>query len=147
MEGARFDGEQVHFLVFELDGQFYGIDVNQVEAIVEGQPGGERWSYEGQEVPLQYLARWIGLDRPAKPPSRVLISSGDVGLRAFLVDSPITIASLPVDDIFPIPTLIRQVVKSTPLWGVGRSARGLLLLVDLTSSPYEENTAGAEICS
>jgi chemotaxis signal transduction protein len=147
MEGTRSGGEQVHFLVFELEGQFYGVDVSQVEAIVEGQPGGERWSYEGQEIPLQYLAQWIGLDQPAMPTSRVLVSSGGVGLRAFLVDSPITIASLPIDDIFPIPTLIRQVVKSTPLWGVGRSARGLLLLVDLTSGPYKENAASAEIGS
>jgi chemotaxis signal transduction protein len=54
-------------------------------------------------------------------------------LRGFLVDLPKTIVTLSVEDIFPIPPLIRRVLGVSPLWGVGRLPHGLLLLVDLAA--------------
>jgi chemotaxis signal transduction protein len=159
------DRDAVHLLVFELDGQFYGVDVDQVEAIVAGERTDGFCSYEGQDVPVHDLARWIGLDRPDPSPrpsvvssprpsvvpspqpsavetgetgkrlsmavSRVLLSRSSGTLQGFAVDTPKNIVTLGVADLFPIPNLIQRVLGPTPLWGVGRSPGGLLLLVDL----------------
>jgi purine-binding chemotaxis protein CheW len=146
MARVHADQEQVHFLVFELGGQRYGVNVDQVEAVVEGEARQGRgceglWSYEGQDVPVQCFAMWIGLrstaseavDEPAQAASRILVGWSGDALRGFLVDLPRTIVTLPVDDIFPIPPLIRRVLGPSPLWGVGRLPRGLLLLVDLAA--------------
>jgi chemotaxis signal transduction protein len=155
--------DTIHVLVFELDGQLYGIDVDQVEAIMEGEgwdglptpegvsyvpsgAEGRTCSYEGQEVPIRYLASWIGLGQPdptqslgtGKQPStiapRVLLSRSSGVLQGFLVDTPKDIIALAVVDIFPIPNLIQQLSGPTPLWAVGRSPGGLLLLVDLAAN-------------
>jgi chemotaxis signal transduction protein len=141
MTQVRTDQEQVHFLVFELDGQHYGVNVDQVEAVVEGECCEDSWSYEGQDVPVQCFATWIGLrstaseavDEPDRSASRILIGWSGDAMRGFLVDLPRTIVSLAVDDIFPIPPLIQRVLGPSPLWGVGRLPRGLLLLVDLAA--------------
>jgi chemotaxis signal transduction protein len=151
------DRDAVHLLVFELDGQFYGVDVDQVEAIVAGECTDGICSYEGEDVPVRDLARWIGLDRPDPSPrpsvvsspqpsavetgetgkrpsvavSRVLLSRSSGTLQGFLADTPRNIVTLGVADLFPIPNLIQRVLGPTPLWGVGRSPGGLLLLVDL----------------
>jgi chemotaxis signal transduction protein len=163
------DRDTVHVLIFELEGQLYGIDVEQVEAIVEGEgeaglpvptlsggregsgAEGRTCSYEGQDVPVRSLASWIRLGqpdlsqsfrtgkRPSTVASRVLLSRSSGTLQGFLVDTPKDIVALSVVDIFPIPDLIQRVLGPTPLWGVGRSPGGLLLLVDLaaTSPPVE----------
>jgi chemotaxis signal transduction protein len=143
------DRDTVHLLVFELDGQFYGVDVDQVEAIVAGECSDGICSYEGEDVPVHDLARWIGLDqpnpssqplavetgetgkRPSVAVSRVLLSRSSGTLQGFVADTPKNIVTLGVADIFPIPNLIQRVLEPTPLWGVGRSPGGLLLLVDL----------------
>jgi len=150
------DKDTVHLLVFELGGQFYGVDVDQVEAIVAGECTDGFFSYEGEDVPVHDLARWIGLDRPDPLPSisspvlpspqpsavetgerpsvavsRVLLSRSSGTLQGFVADTPKNIVTLGVADIFPIPNLIQRVLGPTPLWGVGRSPGGLLLLVDL----------------
>lgn len=130
-QDARDRTQILHFVVFELGGQPYGIDVEQVEAIVEGECCEGLWSYEGQEIPVHCLTARVGLEQPPEPPSHVLVSWGDEGMQGFLVDAPRNIVPLPVDDIFSLPDLIRQVMGVTPLWGVGRSADGLFLLVDL----------------
>jgi chemotaxis signal transduction protein len=125
---------QLHFLVFELDGQFYGIDVEQIEAIVEGECCDGLWFYEGQQVPTRCLALWIGLEQPDEPPTRVLLTRSGEKLQGFLVDTPKDIVTLSVEQIFPIPILIQKALRSSPLWGVGRWRDRLFLLVDLTAS-------------
>jgi chemotaxis signal transduction protein len=129
-------GTQIHLLIFELNGQRYGVDVEQVLAVAEGERAEGQWWYDGEQVPLQSLARWVGLDRAAGSdvvsPLRVLLSRSSGELRGFVVDTPQDIVTLPVEQIFPVPAFIRQVLGSSPLWGVGRLAAGLLLLVDLT---------------
>lgn len=138
MQTAQNSQERtVHFLVFELDGQFYGVNVDQTEGIVEGQCCEGMWSYEGQEVPVHCLARWVGLEQPAEAPTRVLLTRSSGALQGFLVDTPQDIVALALEDIFALPILIRQALGPTPLWGVGRMAEGLLLLVDLA---YGEET-------
>jgi chemotaxis signal transduction protein len=128
--------EQIHVLIFELDGQLYGVDVSQVDALVEGPSSQEQeetgaWAYQGQEVPLRCLASWIGLESPEVSPSRVLLSRDQGSLQGFLVDIPKDMVSLRLDDVYPVPVLIRRVLGPSALWGVGRSAGGLVLLVDL----------------
>ncbi len=134
MVAIPLDKSQIHLLLFELDGQLYGVDVDQVEALVEGECCDGLWSYEGQDVPTQCLALWVGLEQPEKAPTRMLLTQSGGELRGFLVDTPRDIATLSVEDIFPIPNLIQRVLGHTPLWGVGRTARGLLLLVDLAAA-------------
>lgn len=127
-----FDVDQVYFLIFELSGQLYGVGVEQVEAIIEGEGSDGLCSYEGQEIPLQDLAVWVGLGLPkGGGASRVLVSRSGGGLRGFVVNTPKDVVALPLEDIFPIPPLIRQVLGPSPLWGVGRWPAGLILLVDL----------------
>jgi chemotaxis signal transduction protein len=137
MRAGRADGEQVHVLVFVLGRQRYGVDVEQLVAVVEGEPCNGSWCYEGQEVPVQSLACWIGLDQAGEPPSRVLVSRSGGALHGFLVDTPEDIVTLPVDQIFPVPALIQQVLGPSPLWGIGRFPGGLLLLVDLVRAEIE----------
>ena len=132
METARDELALMHFLVFELDGQAYGVNVDQVGALTEGNGRGGPWRYGGQDIPVQSLAGWLGLDAPEPPPSRVLVSQRDGALRGFLVDTPRDIVTLPMDEIFALPVLIQRVLGSTPLWGVGRRPDGLLPLVDLS---------------
>jgi chemotaxis signal transduction protein len=125
--------KNVHFVVFELGGQLYGVDVAEVEAIVEGHAEDGSWFYEGQDVPVQSFARWLHLESPGEGPARVLLSRSGGTLRGFQVETPRDILALPLEDIFPMPVLIRRALGSSPLWGVGRSSRGLLLLVDLAA--------------
>jgi len=124
----------VHFVVFEMGGQLYGVDVAQVEAIVEGHGEDGSWFYEGQDVPLQSFARWLHLEPPGEGTARVLLSRIGGRLHGFQVETPRDILALPLEDIFPLPVLIRRALGSSPLWGVGRSSRGLLLLVDLATA-------------
>jgi len=125
----------VSFLVFELDGQFYGVNVDQVEEIVTEERCDELSAHQEQDVPTCGLARWVGLDQPEAVTSRVLLSRGSGELEGFLVDTPKNIVTLSLEDISPMPCLIRQVLGPSPLWGVGRMSRGLLLLVDLHRRP------------
>ncbi len=121
----------LHFLVFEVQGQPFGVNVDDVEVLVEGGDGEGTWQYEGQDIPVQNFSAWIGLGPPSSAPSRVFVSRCGGALRGFLVDTPRDIVALPVDEIFAMPDLIRRVLGATPIWGVGRHAGGLLLLVDL----------------
>jgi chemotaxis signal transduction protein len=142
--------EGVHLLVFELAGQSYGVDVDQVEIVVESELCEQQsdkdqaaypalWHYGGEEAVVEPLARWVGLDLTGEAPSRVLFSRSAGTLRGFLVDTPKDIVTLPVDQVFPMPDLIRRVLgpssRPSPLWGVGRSSQALLLLVDLSARP------------
>ncbi len=131
MSTGTLDQGQFHFVVFELGGQFYGVDVEQIEAIVEGECCDGLWSYEGQKVPTRCLALWIGLEQPDKPPTRVLLTRSGEQLQGFMVDTPRDIATLSVEKIFPIPILIQKVLGASPLWGVGQWRDRLFLLLDL----------------
>jgi chemotaxis signal transduction protein len=135
--------EQVHLLVFDLGGQGYGVDVDQVEAVVEASACEASapdqgsypapWCYQGEDLLVEPLAYRVGLDQLGEAPSRVLLTRIGGALRGFLVDTPKDIVTLPIDQIFPVPDLIRRVLGRSPLWGIGRSAKGLLLLVDLAA--------------
>lgn len=125
--------QDIHLLVFEVGGQPYGVDVDQVEALVEGQASSGLWSYEGEDIPVQDLALWVGLDVSREgEASRILLSRSGGALRGFQVDTPKDVIGLAVECIFPIPLLIRRVLGHSPLWGVAQRPEGLILLVDLT---------------
>lgn len=132
METERDGGNRMHFVVFELDGRPYGVNVDQVEALTEGQGCEGMWCYDDQDIPVQSLARWIGLDPPEPLPSRLLVSRSGGALHGFLVDTPRDIVTLAVEDIFALPILAQRVLGATSLWGVGRHPHGLLPLVDLS---------------
>jgi chemotaxis signal transduction protein len=132
VETERDSGNLMHFVVFELDGQPFGVPVDQVEALTEGEGCEGMWCYDDQDIPVQSLARWIGLDPPEPLPSRVLVSRSGGTLHGFLVDTPRDIVSLAVEAIFALPVLVQRVLGATPLWGVGRCPHGLLPLVDLS---------------
>lgn len=139
--------ETIHLLVFEMDAQLYGVDVEQVEAIVDEKlyrkPGTEdAWTYQGHEVAVQNLAEWAGLDAPGGAPSRLLISQGAGSLRGFLADTPRDVVALPLDEVFAIPILIRRSASASPLWAVGRLPTGLILLVDLGNPPPKGSGPG-----
>jgi chemotaxis signal transduction protein len=124
-------GGAMPFLLFELEGQRYGVAVDQVEAVVEAPGVEEHYLYEGQEVPVDSFARWIGLAAARGEPDRLLIGQSGGDLRGFWVDTPRDIATLPLEAIHPLPILIRRVLGGSPLWGVGRHDGGLVLLVNL----------------
>lgn len=137
---VRRDG--VQFLVFELAGQRYGVDVAQVEGLVQPDappaPEGGVLVYEGERVPVQPLARWVGLGpgqeaAPGGTPWRLLLSRRGGTLNGLLVEMPRDIVSLPLDAIFGLPVLIRRLLADSPLWGVGQAEDGLILLVDPAS--------------
>lgn len=132
MEQEQSSGDLIHFVVFEVDGRTYGVHVDQVETLTEGEGQEGVRRYHDQDIPVQSLARWIGLDPPEPLPSRLLVSRSGGTLHGFLVDTPRDIVSLAVDDIFALPILVQQVLGATPLWGVGRCPHGLLPLVDLS---------------
>ncbi len=122
----------IHFLVFDLAGQPYGVAVEQTEGLVPGPEGDQPWTYRGQQVPLDDLARCLGLTPAGQPPNRVLLIRQDGERRGFLVPTPRDIVALAVEDIYPLPPLIRRALgESALLWGVGRREGELLLLVDL----------------
>jgi chemotaxis signal transduction protein len=130
--GGRGRGVQaIPFLLFELEGQRYGVAVDQVEAIVEAQAVEERYLYAGQEVPVRPFAGWIGLPAADKFDGRLLIGHSAEGWQGFEVGTPRDIITLPLEAIHPIPILVRRVLGDSPLWGVGRHADGLVLLVNL----------------
>jgi chemotaxis signal transduction protein len=132
VETEHRSGEQVHIVVFELAGRAYGVNVDQVEALTEGESTEGMCRYDDQDIPVQCLARWIGLDPPDPLPSRLLVSRSGGAPHGFLVDTPRDIVSLAVEDIFALPVLVQRVLGDTPLWGVGRCPDGLLPLVDLS---------------
>jgi chemotaxis signal transduction protein len=126
--------QDIHILVFELGGQLYGVDVDQVETVVEGQASDGLWSYQGQEIPVQDLALWVGLEASGEDTaSRLLLVWSNGALRGFSVDTPRDIVALPPEAVFPIPPLIQRVSGRSPLWGVAQWSKGLILLVDLTA--------------
>jgi chemotaxis signal transduction protein len=143
-EAARSHVDSMHFLVFALHGQRYGVDVAEIEAIVQvaglrQHDGGV--SYEGEGLlAVHSLDRWIGLaaehDMPADQapaadaPHHLLLSRSGRGLHGLLVDMPRDIVSLPLEAIYALPPLIRHLLPDSPLWGVGRAEDGLILLVD-----------------
>lgn len=141
---ARAHLAGVQFLVFELHGQRYGVDVAEIEAIVQAtalRRQGETSSYEGKDLPsVQTLERWVGLtaSQPTSTedpsatdaPPHLLLSRSSGGLNGLLVDMPRDIVSLPLESIYALPPLIRHLLPDSPLWGVGQAEDGLILLVD-----------------
>ena len=146
---ARSYTGSVQFLVFALHDQRYGVDVAEIEAIVQAaglrQEDGA-FSYEGEELlAVHPLDRWVGLVAEHEPPAadaprQLLLSRSAAGLHGLLVDMPRDIVSLPLEAIYALPPLIRRLLSHSPLWGVGRTEQGLILLVD----PVDRDR-GAEI--
>jgi chemotaxis signal transduction protein len=133
-QGLDNASEDIYLLLFELDGQLYGVDVAQVETIIEGQTRDGLWSYQGQEMAAQDLALWVGLEASGEDKaSRVLLSWSNGALRGFLVNTPKDIVALPPESVFAIPPLIQRVSERSPFWGVAQGPKGLILLVDLTA--------------
>jgi chemotaxis signal transduction protein len=141
---ARSYTGSVQFLVFALHDQRYGVDVAEIEAIVQAaglrQEDGA-FSYEGEELlAVHPLDRWVGLtagrEAPAggapatDAPRHLLLSRSSGGLHGLLVDMPRDIVSLPLEAIYALPPLIRHLLPDSPLWGVGRAEGELILLVD-----------------
>lgn len=129
--GREREVQAIPFLLFELEGQRYGVAVDQVEAIVEAPAVEEQYLYAGQEVPVRSFAGWIGLPAADKFPGCVLIGRSAEGWQGFGVGTPRDITTLPLEAIHPIPILIRRVLGNSPLWGVGQHVDGLVLLVNL----------------
>jgi chemotaxis signal transduction protein len=145
-QAARSYPGNLQFLVFELQGQRYGVDVAEVEAIVqatglEPREGGFAYQEEGLRG-VHPLSRWVGLpaaqDLPATP-HHLLLSRSAEGLNGLLVDMPRDIVSLPLEDIYALPPLIRHLLPDSPLWGVGRAEDGLILLVDPVGRHYPDH--------
>ena len=143
---ATAQGEGFPILVFKHAGWRFGVAVDHVEAIVglpppaaAGEPA--RCEYQGQELPAQTLGAWLGLqDGDGWQPSRVLIvrapehgGGGGGALRAFLVDAPRDIVTLPLEAVYPMPVLMARALGASPFWGVGHDRHNdeLVLLVDL----------------
>lgn len=165
---GRRDG--VQFLVFELAGQRYGVDVAEVEGLVRSDasaaPKEGVLVYEGEQVQVQPLAQWVGLPPEQEaasrtgngsaapgsglPPvpggefSRLLLSRRGGTLNGLLVDMPRDIISLPLDAIFALPVLIRRLLVDSPLWGVGRAEDGLILLLDPASRRFGLGSGGGQ---
>lgn len=136
---ARPHTDSVQFLVFELQGQRYGVDVAGIDAIVQApglrQPDGT-YAYEGEGMAAVHaLDHWVGLasgrEAPAEDtPRHLLLSRSGGKLYGLLVGMPRDIVSLPLEAIYALPPLIRRLLPDSPLWGVGRAEDGLILLVD-----------------
>ncbi|MBN1661294.1 MAG: chemotaxis protein CheW [Anaerolineae bacterium] len=138
--------EAFPILVFKHAGWRLGVAVDQVEAIINLPPlpaTGEPavCEYLGQAIPMYALGAWLGLEEDAGwQPSRVLIAHaladpagcGDA-LRAFLVDAPSNILTLPLEAVYAMPVLLARALGRSPFWGFGHDQHvdGLILLVDL----------------
>lgn len=134
----------VQLLVFELQGQRYGVDVAEIEAIVQASAlrhDEGTFAYGEEEVTADSLARWVGLGSrdeaaagqataPGAEPQHLLLSRSGGVLNGLLVDMPRDIVSMPLEAIYALPPLIRRLLADSPLWGVGRAEEGLILLVD-----------------
>lgn len=129
--------DSVHLLVFELEGQRYGVDVDEIEAIVQAgalRQGEEAFAYGDETVVVDSLARWVGRASAAeRAPQHLLLSRRGGVLSGLLVDMPRDIVSLPLERIHALPDLIRRLLSGSPFWGVGRAEEGLILLVDPAS--------------
>lgn len=132
----------VQFLLFELEGQRYGVDVAQIEAIVQASTLRKEegaFTYGPEKVAVDSLAHWVGLGSgdevptPETAPRHLLLSRNAGALNGLLVDMPRDIISLPLERIHALPPLIRHLLVGSPLWGVGRTEEGLVLLVDPAS--------------
>ena len=145
---ATAQGEGFPILVFKHAGWRFGVAVEHVEAILGLPPlpaPGEaaRCEYRGQDLPMQTLGTWLGLqDHGGWQPSRVLITRGPGylsgrgdALRAFLVDAPRDIVTLPLEAVYAMPVLVARALGASPFWGIGhdRQSGNLILLVDLAA--------------
>ncbi len=119
------ESEIFTYLLFSVTGIRFGVDTQQVSAILERQ--------EAEDVALPCIAADAALSIEQgvvayHQPKVLLIRHADrFGL---LVDSPEEIVDVTIDALRPLPELWRTARIETPIWGVLLYRGDIVLLID-----------------
>jgi purine-binding chemotaxis protein CheW len=136
---GRKEGEE-QIVVFNLGGEDYGIEINQVREIIrkrEITPVPRQPAYvegvinvRGTIIPVVNLKKRFGLQGdPSIQPHTIIVESGE-GLVGILVDSVSEVIRVPQDRIHPPPT-VSMSVDSQYLRGICRVGDRLLIYLDV----------------
>ena len=138
-EGASVGGGDRHALIYELDGDRYGILLPLVERVVHaveltalpGAPDAVVGAIDlhGRVMVAVDMRRKFGLPRrPLRPSDRLVVANGSLRDVALVVDDVRGVVPLPAGDLVPARTLVEG---AAPLEGLARLDGDLVLIHDL----------------
>lgn len=142
--------KQNMILVFTLDGQRYGLPLDEVERVVRmveitqlpGAPASVRGvvNFQGEIIPVLGLRQRFGLpERPVELDDQLIIIAAAGRKRALIADTVCEVRECPEESF----TEAAVILPSLPLLtGIAKSSAGLILLHDSGSllSPCEVQT-------
>ncbi len=148
LDGVADEG-CVQLVVFELAGEFYGVDIAAVNTIIRMQeitaiPRSPDFvegviNLRGMIVPVLDLRKRFGLAAgEGGKSSRIMVVEGSAQTIGMIVDAVAETLRLPLDAIEP-PSPVVSSTDSTYLRGVGKQENRLVILLDLDKvlSPQE----------
>ncbi len=138
----REESGEVQVVLFKLDNEEYGIEINQVKEIInlcEVTPLPELNStvegiinLRGEIIPIVNLKKRLGLQNHGYPAeARIVVIEVDKQLLGLKVDAAVDVLHLDVKRIKNLPDIFLQVEKQNLLAGVGRLDERLIVLLDL----------------
>ena len=128
----------LNVLLFSLNGVFFGVDVEQIEAMS---------AYNGQEDgDCYWFHKDLGIDGgdvPCGTPPVLTIRTGDSEKHCVLIDALEDFLSIRIEEIRPMPKIIAPFVRKKGLWGVVLRDGKPILLVDFLYL-VRERSAGSK---
>jgi purine-binding chemotaxis protein CheW len=135
--------EETKLVVFELNGELYGIEVTHVQSIILPQtitpvPRSPEYvegmtNLRGKVVPVISLARRLGL--PAKPPSRqtrIIIGEHPEQAIGMIVDNVLSVSAIPSDNIEAVSPIVAT-VDANYVKGIATYEDRLLIILNLAN--------------
>ncbi len=136
-------GKEMKIVLFNLNDVLYGVDVNQVQTVLEvleitKVPNAPHYmegvtNLRGNVIPVIDLSKMFGLNNEVSESDRKMMVVGQgEGASGILVDSVLEVLNISKDDVEEIPDVV-STGDSVNLLGVAKHNDGLVILLDLVN--------------
>ena len=136
-------GKEMKIVLFNLNDVLYGVDVNQVQTVLEvleitKVPNAPHYmegvtNLRGNVIPVIDLSKMFGLGNELSESDRKMMVVGQgEGASGILVDSVLEVLNISKDDVEDIPDVV-STGDSVNLLGVAKHKDGLVILLDLVN--------------
>jgi purine-binding chemotaxis protein CheW len=141
IEAVRENGEGVQMVIFTLEGQYYGINIEAVDSIIKMQPITELphaphfivglTNLRGKVLPVISLRKRFGLmEEESTKSSRIIVINVDQKEAGLIVDGVSEVETIPRKNIEPAPAMT-GFNASRPIDGIAKFEDRLIILLNL----------------
>ena len=124
--------EIIQFLIFSMADLYFGVDMEQIEEILDPPPGADM-----NEIPaLHEILSFHTTGAAYRDPKILFIRSDSNKACAIKIDGVKNMADISINAIQPIPPLLGMNSKTKAVWGATFMNEDLVLLLDLYEIPW-----------